>query len=211
MTVLPHLWLGSNSPPTPSSIQKFTTVMLQVEEARIRDGVKYFVNQTSLFSIMVDYHRYFPFLLGAQGYNTHENYASALQMLVTILYWHCVCWNEQVADSHWALLWNTGVKGSPSSYFALETEQPTGCSVPGSSFGDMKVHIDVSSLVLLSWDWAKLQTLPSLPALSTPFCYEAFHGLWGLPGQPVVARGDSCPTAVSCLCIAGKNWGEGKG
>lgn len=178
--------------------------MLQVEEARIRDGVKYFVNQTSHFSIMVDYHSYFPFLLGAQGYNTHENYASALQMVVTILYWHYVCWNEQVADSHWALLWNTGVKGSPSSYFALETEQPTGCSVPGSSFGDMKVHIDISSLVLLSWDWAKLQTLPSLPALSTPFCYEAFHGLWGLPGQLWRHEETAVPQQYAVFALLGK-------
>lgn len=52
--------------PTPHSIQKFTTEMLQVERARKRESVKYFLNQTSHFSIMVDYRNHFPFLHRAQ-------------------------------------------------------------------------------------------------------------------------------------------------
>lgn len=50
-------------------------------------------------------------------------------MLITILYSLIrddICWNEQVADSHWALLRNAGIKGSPASYLALKIGQPTG-------------------------------------------------------------------------------------
>lgn len=207
MTLLPHLWLGSNYPPAPNSIQKFTTVVLQAEGARRRDSVTYFVNQTLHFSIMLDYHSHFLFLHGAQCYNTHESYASALQMLVTLLYWLIrdgVCWKERAADSHWALLWNTGEKGSLSSHFTLKTGQPTGRNVPGSGFGDMKVHIDVPSLVLLSWDCAQMQTLPPPPAISTPFCYGAFHGLWGLPGQPRWPEEMAVPQQHAVFALLGK-------
>lgn len=73
-------------------------------------------------------------------------------MPITILYSLIrddICWNEQAADSHWALLWNAGVEGSPASRLALKIGLLTGCNVPGLGFGDMDVHIAVPSLVLL--------------------------------------------------------------
>lgn len=50
-------------------------------------------------------------------------------MLITILYSLIrddVCWNEQVADIHWALLWHARIKRSPASYLALKIGQPMG-------------------------------------------------------------------------------------
>lgn len=126
---------------------------------------------------MVDYRNHFPFLHRAQGCNTHENYALALQMLITILYSLIrddIYWNEQVADSHWALLWNAGGKGSPASYLALKIGQSTGCKVPGSGFGAMEVHTAVPSRVLCR-DRAQMQTLPCpLPSFLPHSVLEPF-------------------------------------
>lgn len=161
---------------------------------------------------MVDYRNHFPFLHRAQGCNTHENYALALQMLITILYSLIrddIYWNEQVADSHWAVLWNAGGKGSPASYLALKIGQPTGCKVPGSGFGAMEVHTAVP-LVCCCVEIGH-RCRPCL-ASSPPFYPILFWSLsWSLriARTTAVAWGGGSPRAARCFCIAGKDRREG--
>lgn len=177
MTLLPRLWLGSNktTPPFNSEVRHRDVASRESQEKReckilFKPDITFLYNGGLLQS--------FSLPSEPKGYNTHENYASALQMLITILYSLIrddICWKEQVADSHWALPWNAGIKGSPASYLALEIGQPAGCNVPGSGFSDMEVHIAVPSLVLLCWDRAQMQILASpLPSFLPHSAMEPF-------------------------------------
>lgn len=212
VTLLPRLWLENNNclRPTPAS-------SLFSSEIHHRDAARRESQEKRECKIL--FKPDFAFLYNG---GLPQSFSLPSQSTRDIILMRIICLSPSNANYHiiqfnqrWYLLeWAScrqplGItaerRNKGQSCFILGFKNWTAYGV-GSGFGDKEVPPAIHFLVLLSWDWAQMQTLPCpLPSFLPPSSTE-----------PCMVSEDcqDCHGGMTSWHyhrLAGKNWGEGKG